>query len=300
MKILIISIALVFITLAPLDLKSQNFYLSVGSGYGVAMNQEIGTLQNEKQVTILELGGSNSYNTTYENVPLSLGKGFNFGGSVGYTFSDYLAVDLGVSYLIGGKTTGENISHRTEVLPGSTLIYETTSSRTLYSNMFRLMPTFVINPHFEKLNPYLKMGVAFGFGKMYSDYEYSSSSTNPVGPSPFVESSKEEFTGGMAFGITTAIGVRYPVTEKLSVYLEANYMGMSYTPNKSSVIEFTQNGQDNLDQMPIYSQQTEYLNSYTEENLPIDYDQPRKTLKNSLPYSSMNFNFGVVFNLKKS
>ena len=83
MKSLIISITLVFIVLAPLNLKSQNFYLSVGSGYGVAMNQDYGPLQNEKQVIILDLNGSNSYHTTYENVPLSLGKGFNFGGSVG-------------------------------------------------------------------------------------------------------------------------------------------------------------------------------------------------------------------------
>ena len=300
MKSLIISIALALVTLTPFTLKSQNFYFSVGTGYGVAMNQENGTLQNEKQVTILDVSGSNSYQTTYENVPLSLGKGFNFGGSLGYTFSDYLAVDLGVSYLVGGKTTGEYTSHRTEILPGSTMTYETKSSRTLYSNMFRVMPTFVINPNLEKFNPYVKMGVVFGFGKMYSNYEYSSSSSSPVGPSPFTESSKEEFTGGMAFGITGSIGVTYPITEKISVYVEANYMGMSYAPSKSSVIEFSQNGQDNLDQMPIYSQQTEYLNRYTEENLPIDYDKPRKTLKTSLPYSSMNFNFGVVFNLNKS
>ena len=170
----------------------------------------------------------------------------------------------------------------------------------MYSNMFRVMPTFVINPHFEKINPYFKMGAVLGFGKMYSDYEYSSYSSSPVGPSPFTESSKEEFTGGMAFGITGAIGVTYPITEKISLYVEANYMGVSYAPSKSSVIEFTQNGQDNLSQLPIYSQQTEYLNSYTEEGLPIDYDKPRKTLKTSFPYSSMSFNFGFVFNLNKS
>ena len=162
------------------------------------------------------------------------------------------------------------------------------------------MPSLVVNPHFEKFNPYLKMGVVFGFGRMYMDNEYSSSSNSPAGPSPFSSSSKEEFYGGMAFGINSSLGVSYSLSEKISVYLEANYIGMSYAPTHSKVVEFIQNEVDNLDQLPTYSKEAEYVNTFSNDNSPTNYDEPRKSLRISFPYSSMSFNFGVIINLKKS
>jgi len=269
---------LMFISLFSIAAYSQ-FYINVGGGYNLGIaNQSL--LNNYERTNNI---------TKIENVKVSLGKGLNFGLNLGYMFNSNIGIDLQCSYLLGDETTSESKDNYT-FLNINFYDYEKISIK---SQMFRVNPSIIIASGFDKLDPYAKFGVIFGFGSInlnYLDEEYENNQLEDK------EVVKWKMDGGMAFGISSALGLMYHISDLISVYGELDLVGMSYAPIKGVMTEYTVNGADKLPNLTTDDKEIDFVDDITYDyNNPPSSAEPSKELKNYLPYSSIGLNIGVRF-----
>jgi hypothetical protein len=219
-----------------------------------------------------------NYISTREQVPVSLGKGLNIGGAFGYMFNEHFGAELGLSYLIGGKSVA--ISSDTDPFGNYTDEY------TFSSKMLRIIPSLVIAAGGEKINPYAKFGMVIGSGTVLLENNYKSDGD--------VYIAKLELSGGMAMGLSSSIGALYNLSDNMSLFGELNMINMSYAPTKGELIEVTDNGIDELPYMTTNEKEIEFVDSYTYNSAnPTSDSQPDKELKQYLPFGSFGINVGL-------
>jgi len=296
MKNLKLNLVLLLAIISSTTLFSQGFYLTAGGGYAVGVNSRSAWMQNRTYNGYNnEQTGEFSFTEEYANVPFSLGKGVNFGLSVGFMFNDYFGVDLGGSYLMGGKSESVSLSNDTRIDgSGNTLIRKSKGVASIYSKMWRIIPSLVLTPNFEKWNPFMRIGAVIGFGSFYMDYE--SDFDDYLGVANTF-STKSEFNKGVAIGVNATMGVNYVLNQKVSLFGEVSYIGLSFAPSKWKQTEYKRNGIDELPQQNRSQTEVDYVDSYVYDRNNVNPDEPQKQLKESFPFSSIGFNIGVKFNL---
>lgn len=253
---------------AAKSINAQGAYINLNLGYATCMSS--GTMDGFYNYT----GGQNS--STSEQIYFSLGKGVNFGAAFGYMFNEHVGAELGLSYLLGGKTKSKD-----EYIGGTT-------DYNLSSNMFRFIPTVVISAGTEGVNPYAKFGFVIGTGAVKMELE-----DNDDGD---VIISKMKLNGGAAFGINGAIGAIFELSESISLYGELNAINMSYAPKKGEFTEASYNGIDVLPNMTTSDKEVEYVDELIYNyGSPQPDSQPSQELKYKLPFGSIGINFGVVY-----
>lgn len=288
MKTIKLTTLILLATLGTAQLQAQKVYVDVNVGYALPLKGDLGDESSVSNYSSNDQTGASSYSTTYTSVNSSLGKGLNFGGSVGYMFNENLGFELGLNYIIGSEFKIEDIENNSYTdITGTT--YNTTDKYTysISSNMFQIAPTLVLSTGFDKFTPYAKMGFVMGFGKIISEQEYTS--TN-YGTSNF----NSESSGGMGLGFSGSIGAQYALNERISLFSEMKFMSFSYAPKKSITTEYTQDGIDQLPGMTTSQKETEFLKEYTEDST-INDNEPSKTTKFYAPYNNIGLNFGVKF-----
>ena len=105
-----------------------------------------------------------------------------------------------------------------------------------------------------------------------------------------------KYDGGMALGLFNSFGISYQLNKKLLISSELFMNSMSYAPSKSELIEYYVNGENKLNTKSLYERQTEYLDNFTSSL--SNNSQPKKDLKQNIPFSSIGFNIGLVFSFK--
>lgn len=248
---------------------AQGLYVGVNAGYAL------------KLASATDQNVNSSINTTYEAVNYSLGKGLDFGLNVGYMMNANVGAELGVSYLLGGKTTFEDNS-----------TYGT-SKVDIKGKMLRLVPAIVIATGMEKINPYAKLGLIIGIGSIkYTGHVTTSSAFKSGGPGDFVQKNK----GGVAIGVMGAVGADFTLNDMLSVFAEINVEGLSYAPTKGELTEYKENGVDKLADLSVNAKKFEYVKKYSsnENNSP---DVASKRLREKSPFSSVGLNVGIKIKL---
>jgi len=298
MKYLKLKLTILFVALLSSGLFAQGFYISANTGYAFNMNPQQGWFSDSHRETIHNyFTGDYSSTTTYKEIKFGLGKGLNFGGSVGYMFNDYLGLDLGFSYLLGAETKVKDSYHSQDIYQDHTEDYYSVSNNKLYSRMFTITPSILITPNFQKINPYLKMGVVLGVGSIYWEAVSERSSTGQVTPTSSTSEYASKFNGGVAIGVNASVGVEYNISDKLSIFGELNLTGMTYNPKKMENTKSTVDGVDQLPNMTTRDKETDFVKKHTETNQPVNEDEPKQQSLLSFPFSSAGVNFGVKFNL---
>jgi len=262
--------SLIAIVLFANNILAQGAYVNVNAGYGIGMatqNLEIFDFYNTKTDGTIE---------TLEQVNVSLGKGLNFGGAFGYMFTKNIGVELGVSYLLGGKSTAalQFPFGRAEF--------------SLSANMLRFTPSIVISSGLDGIvNPYAKLGLIVGTGSVLYEYEYRDVD---------VDIEKWKLNGGIAFGLNAGLGAQFKLSDKMSFYSELNMVSMSYAPTKGEFIESSYNGTDQLSGLTTREKEMEFVDEFTYDysNRPPD-SEPSKSLKQNLPFGSVGLSIGWVF-----
>lgn len=249
---------------------AQKSYFSFGAGYGFKAGAQ--TMPNFYNANI----GNNS--ATYEQIHLSLGRGLNAGAAYGLFFNDNLGLDLGVNFLLGAKTTATD-----NFVDGKT-------EHSFSATMFRFNPSVVFRANKKKFNPYAKFGVIVGKGNISQELN-----DNDNGDIMLI---KIKYTGGMAFGLSSAFGADYKLNDKVSLFGEINAVNMSYAPTKGKVTEASFNGVDALPNMTTSEKEFEFVNSYTETSASPPDSQPAKSLKEKFPFGSIGLNIGVKISLQ--
>jgi hypothetical protein len=254
------------------NIYAQGAYIDFNAGYGFSMSSQNIEWLDFYNYTI----GNNSF--TNEQVNVSLGKGFSVGGTFGYMFNKNIGAELGVSYLIGGKSKAQD-----NYTNGKT-------DYTLSSKMLRINPSIVISSGFNGINPYAKFGLIIGSGSIM--YEYNDNDDVDI------EIIKMKMNGGLALGLSSSIGVLFNLNDKMSFFGELNMINLSYAPTKGEITEATFNGTDGLPNMTTSEKEIEFVDSYTYNiNNPPSDSQPRKELKHKMPFGSFGINFGLKIGL---
>jgi hypothetical protein len=256
--------------LCTVNLSARGLYATINTGYGTGINTS--NISNFTET-------ARSY--TYERLGLSFGKGINLGGSIGYLYTRNLGVELGISYLSGLNTTGT----------GTYL--DRIETNTFNANMFRIIPTFVFSAGYEKINPYLKLGLIIGVGSFTHTY-------NVTYPSGYVLLTDYKWNGGMAVGFTSALGATCKLNTNLSLFGELNLISLNYSPQKMVITAASDNGTSVLESMSTHDKETVFVNSYTvDRNNTVDPTKPNTTIRVSFPFSSLGINVGIRINLAK-
>ena len=125
----------------------------------------------------VSLSGTEVVEQSTENlVSLNLGKGLNFGASFGYMFNDYLGAELGLNYLIGGKTSYTE-QYTNALDPANPEV--TSFDGEISATQFRFNPMIVVSTDFMDFVPYAKFGVMIGIGTKISE-TYTDNTTPDV------------------------------------------------------------------------------------------------------------------------
>lgn len=272
MKNIKLILFLFLITLTTANVFAQRTYVSIGMGYGFKM-----AAQN-----INYLG---FYNATYsattlkeEQINVSLGAGLNVTGTLGYMFNENIGVELGISYLMGAKSTSYYEDN----------LFQWEVENSLSAKMLRINPSIILTTRNNVVNPYLKFGLVIGSGSfLYESDEIDFSDKLTV---------KVSFDGGLAMGVSAGMGVLYTLNDQLSLFGEISSVNMSYAPTRGEIIEYTYNGTDVLPSLTTRDKEYEYVDvntiQLTSSTSPSP-SQPQKELKQKYPFSSLGLNFGI-------
>ncbi len=251
---------------------SQGLYAKINAGYGLNMSSQNVDYFHFINYTI------DTVSSTQEQVKTSLGKGFVVEGAVGYMFNKNVGAEISCSYLLGAKTKTNQT------------LYGTVRNNSLSANMLRINPSLVIAGSFEKINPYAKLGLIIGFGKIIYEDDYTSAGGSVV-------SEIMELSGGIALGLNAGAGVSYNISDKLSLFGEVNMVNLSYSPTKGILTESIVDGTDRLPDMTTHEKEIDYVDNYTTEtNAPPSDSEARKELKETYPFGSVGLNVGIKIN----
>lgn len=273
------------ISLFAKTLLAQGPYVYIDPGFNFKMStQNIDGFHNFTLVSRVDTSGQTSSLNTYEQVNVSLGKGFTIAGAFGYMFSKHIGAELNLSYLIGGKNKAESSS--TYYTP--TNVLSNTGKTSLSGSMFRINPTLVLEGGCENFNPYAKFGLLIGIGSIL---KVQNDDNNGV-----LYTRKTCLNGGMALGFNAGIGASYRFCENFFLFGELNMVNLSYAPTRGKLIEATYDGEDVLEDMTIREKETEFVKEYSDEyNVPVDTSEPKKELRQKYPFGSFGINVGVKF-----
>jgi opacity protein-like surface antigen len=263
-----LGLILVFaIGLVANQVHSQGAYVNVNLGYG--MKTSCSNLEEFYNYT------SSSGTSTSEQVNVSLGKGFNVGGTFGNMFNKNVGAELGINYLLGGKTEAKDTYS------------DGTSTSTISAKMLRFMPSLVIASGLEKVNPYARFGLVIGTGSIKNEVD----GNNEDGD---VYMHEWKYSGGVAFGLNAGVGAIFNLSDNMGLFAELNMINLSYAPTKGELKEATYNGIDRLPDLTTSVKEIEFVDSYTysSSNPPSD-SQPDQELKVKAPFGSFGINFGL-------
>lgn len=273
MKKLLFGTFVIVFTLSSVLVNAQakkGAYVGVNVGYNAAGGAaNLQSLQNFTQTA------SSIYET--ENIKMSFGKGVSAGVNLGYMFNENLGFDLGINYLVGGKTNAT-----------SKQINGDYDKSTVSAKMIQIKPSVVLATKIKNVMPYAKLGLVLGSAKVTEAGENKSAST--------IISQKIELKNGLAIGFNAAMGVNIPMNKKLTFSAEVNTINMQYSPKKGTQTEYKVNGADKLSTLSIYQKEVKYVkkevNNYS---IPPVTTTPNELAAIALPFGSIGVNIGVKY-----
>ncbi|WBU88232.1 outer membrane beta-barrel protein [Cellulophaga omnivescoria] len=263
------------------------FEISAGTGYAIGSAE-------------MKLG-TETTTTSVENTYGSYGEGVNFQLRGTYFFNEKVGLDVGVGYLNGADHT----INKTTV-PGVDV--DAIARGRAYGATVAVAYKFTDN-FYGRAGALLKIAgkteaVVFSSTLMseaerepYSLPEGSYSETNYT----------EDFHGKFPLGFVGALGYKFPIDNNFSIYVEAEYYGISLKRKDSELQEFNTNlftpdgnmvaeSVFTLDNLPPgYSKKTTYV-----DELRNDNTDPSKKLSQKVPYSSFGVNVGITYKFKKA
>ncbi len=191
-KAITVSISVLF----SIFLSAQNekgFYASVNSGYNIGTGNV-----DYYQANVLGIINSNESSASVsssELVRVNLGKGLNAGINFGYMFNKNIGFELGGNYLLGGKINGSYTSYTGDYL-----------NSEVSAKMLQIKPSLVFRSDLEKINPYAKVGMIIGSGKIINITVEKDGAD--------LETRTLELDGGMPIGFQASIGTLYKLNEQ--------------------------------------------------------------------------------------
>jgi len=261
---------------------SQGIYLRAGTGYGLPVaTATIG----EQYLQTYDPGNNTNPNTTSSTVVVgSFGSGLNFNFAVGYKFNNNFIFDLNVQYLSGHKFETSNIYNDLGSLPGTERSIHAISGKGFLFN-----PALIFSAGFGKAAPYGRIGLVLSSPSITDNESYYYDLDG-------VDQYERiwVYNKGMAFGYSVGVGMNWKLNEKLDIYTEANFIGMTYYPDKGEMTKYNYNGNDMLPNVYVVDKQILFEKTY-DPQASYDPAKPKVEPLRSYPFSSASIEVGVRF-----
>jgi hypothetical protein len=261
---LLVALALLIST----GLSAQKFYVRLSAGPALSTYSPIwGEYNYEDDVVTAKRVG--------------LGNGIPAGAAFGINFSKYVAFEIGVNHFFGFATKFEDV-------------YSTaTETYWLKGNMLSILPSIVITPGLDKINPYARFGFLGGvFGSVTEKFE----GEGTIEGISYTEEYLLKDYGGICIGAQSALGIEFKLNPVISIFAEAQLTALSYAPKKGEYITYEYNGEDVLDNMDVKDKEWEYVKDLDlDEQIP-DTD-PDKELAKTISFSNYGLMIGIKFNI---
>jgi hypothetical protein len=284
MKQLITAVAAILVSTASF----AQFQVSASTGYAMSSaGMQLGTITTT---------------TSTENNYGSYGEGSNVQIRGTYFLNEKFGLDVSLGYLHGADQTINETS-----IPGVAEVDAVARARAFGASV-SMVYNFTEN-FYGRIGALIKVGgktEAVVYNKAYlSEPEYNAfgltsgsySETNYV----------EDFHGQFPLGFVGALGYSFDLDEHFSLFVEAEYYGISLKRKDSEITEFNTDivaadgtvafaGFKSLDNLPDdFYKETTYV-----DELPHSNTDGSKKLSQKVPYSSFGLNFGVTYKFSGS
>ena len=286
-KHMLLLVALVIATSA-----SAQFYVSASGGYAIP---SAGVLMGTKVTA-----------TKTENTYGSYGEGLNGQLRFGYSINETFGVELGIGYLHGSDQIKSDVN-----IPNYRITDAVARGRA-----FGVLPqlTYKFNSHFySRIGALLKVGGKTEAVVDDKNYMYDTENGITISQALNLPSGSythttytEDYHGKLPLGIVAAMGYKFDLSEKWSLFTELEYMGVSVKRKDSELAEFNTDvvladgtiavpGLYTLDNLPDgYVKKTTYVDELSNANT-----DPSKKLSERVPYSSFGLNIGITYTFSK-
>lgn len=267
MKKIILSIA--FISSLALGAQAQGLYVGAGFGYGHSAGGGV-------------FGSNENADGSSEVVRGSYGSGMVFSLSGGYLFTNNVGLELLGGYVLGNKIKLTDESGNR------------TGNDQFSGNTFYLNPSLIVRAGGEsKIKPYAKVGMFMGLANS-TIHESHSVFVNGANQFVRIDDDKFETKGGVAIGLTSALGLDIMMTDRIALFGELTTRLASWAPTSYTATTITTDYDNNIAQAPMeYSVSGNFVNetpaNYSGTNIPSQV----------LPFSAVGLNVGVKLYLSK-
>jgi hypothetical protein len=249
---------------------SQGLYLKAGGAY------RLGLPATSLGYNYTYTSTNSGYIANREGIYGSFGKGVEADVAIGVK-GENLGIEVGGSYLLKSSTEMT-----------SKYIYTSASSNSTYldtyeSTMMAISPCFVFA---TSVGFYGRAGAIIGIPKLAHKEHYVSSS--------YTSDMTIEYSGNMALGFTGAVGIAVG-GGGLKLYIEADFVSLTWAPARSEYTEYKVNGIDQLVAMTTSQKKTNYSDTYSyNSNIQSNPNVESTSLKEYLPYSSVGLKAGIM------
>ena len=269
MKKILLFIALSCFIAINVQAQQEGLYLGAGFGYGFRAG---GTV----------IGSNDYYDGSSKVVKGSMGKGGIPNVTVGYLITPSAGVELAVGGLVGTRTGTLDVDGGGR------------GNSNFRANSFYLNPSFVIRASsVNTLVPYAKVGMFLGLVN-HGVEETNSYNINGAGDVTQKSTNKFEYKGGIATGLTSALGLDIMLSSKFAIFGEligrlASWAPNTYTSTTNTTPYVGGNAQ---------ATQTSSVSGNFVKETPANYTGTN-TPERVLPFSAIGFNVGVKLYLNQ-
>jgi hypothetical protein len=303
--------------------KASKFYLKVAGGYyfSVFPGQfpKVGPYEPHDEQKQYD-GTSGTTTVVSEKILTgSYGAGGRGGLSFGWNLNKYMAVEGSFNYYHSKKNL---MTREVTTLAGSSTVLGKIEAHG-YVNAVDFAPSFIISPGFEKVNPYVRFGVVIPlWGRLKIETDASQSGSTVLGGQTLLTQTaihrEEEVKPNVTLGFQGAVGIAFPVSHKLDIFVEAEYRNIPVKSKEKEVKSYDENTKlinpangtvvntvhRGLDDLSTAERNTKYVTTLDQSsNTPIGQsgatvsykhdDQPANDLKSYINIGGLGANAGL-------
>jgi hypothetical protein len=219
----------------------SKFYLKVGGGYFFSVSQgqfpDVGQFPPQDIIQVVDPVTGVTTITSQKVLTGSYGAGGRGGLTFGWNINRYIALEGTFNYFHSQKNL---MTKNLTTIKGTSQVAAMVESHG-YVNDIDFAPSVVINPGFEKVNPYVRFGVVVPlWGNL--NIETDANTNTPVAGGNVAQTTihrKEKINPNVTIGFQGALGVIFPVAHKLDIFVEAEYRNVPVKGKNKEVKEYS-------------------------------------------------------------
>ncbi len=230
---------------------SQKFYFNfgVGNNYTASTNFQMTDNTDVYSATTTGTQITGIKRNISENV--SFGKGFQYGGTVGYMPSKSICLELNINYIKSNVFEDKYYEKFSS--------FDNDYSQKYQSQMLRFLPTIRFTLENDLICPYMKAGLVIGVGtKIHVEENFDFRDQNNT---EVVQESEFDMTGGISIGFAAGIGINIKTDKCYGFFSEINLISQTWAPEKLSYTKFYQNSMDVMAYVPVNIKESVFVDS---------------------------------------